>query len=143
MQNLFIGVFPEGLVYADKSREEHGDYKHVAFLSYATLRFHVRDEKSPLLKAAREHAASVQDRAGQEYEISAAGQTVTLGHGVKVLNLTCCCCGQSTKGRQWWNRDTGYGLCPGCAAWIAQRESPEQMKQSYGIPEYHYFTKES
>ena len=28
--------------------------------------------------------------------------------------LTCCCCGCLTKGRQWWNRDTGYGLCNGC-----------------------------
>lgn len=28
--------------------------------------------------------------------------------------LTCCCCGNETLGRQWWNRDTGYGLCNRC-----------------------------
>lgn len=28
--------------------------------------------------------------------------------------LTCCCCGGELWGRQWWNRDTGFGICPGC-----------------------------
>lgn len=29
--------------------------------------------------------------------------------------LICCCCGASVIGRQWWNRDTGYGICEPCA----------------------------
>lgn len=31
-------------------------------------------------------------------------------------HLTCCCCGQYAGWfRQWWNRDTGYGICRPCA----------------------------
>lgn len=30
------------------------------------------------------------------------------------VRLYCCCCGGVTYGRQWPNRDTGYGLCDGC-----------------------------
>lgn len=33
----------------------------------------------------------------------------------KIKRLTCCVCGSETRGRQWWNRDTGYGLCESCA----------------------------
>lgn len=33
-----------------------------------------------------------------------------------LVSLTCCCCGGGLWGRQWWNRDTGYGLCNGCIA---------------------------
>lgn len=31
-----------------------------------------------------------------------------------IRDLTCCCCGSWTRGRQWWNRDTGFGLCDDC-----------------------------
>lgn len=55
-----------------------------------------------------------------------------------IRRLTCCCCGASTKGRQWWNRDTGFGLCPKCADWIAGRETPEDMERSYGVKGIHY-----
>lgn len=34
---------------------------------------------------------------------------------VPIRTLTCCCCGEPTKGRQWHNRDAGYGLCRSCA----------------------------
>lgn len=55
-----------------------------------------------------------------------------------ILSLTCACCGNGTRGRQWWNRDTGYGLCPRCAAWIETRETPEAMQECYGRKGYHY-----
>lgn len=58
-----------------------------------------------------------------------------------IRSLTCCCCSASTRGRQWYNRDTGFGLCPKCAAWIATRETPEAMQENYGAPNVHYFTK--
>ena len=58
----------------------------------------------------------------------------------EVKPLTCCCCGESTHGRQWHNRDTGYGLCPKCAQWIATRETPETMHENYGEPGVHYFS---
>ena len=56
--------------------------------------------------------------------------------------LTCCCCGSSTVGRQWWNRDTGYGLCGKCADWISTRESAAEMRLSYGVPGIHYSVEE-
>lgn len=67
--------------------------------------------------------------------------TVELVETVKVL--TCCCCGADAPGRQWYNRDAGYGLCPRCAKWIATRETPETMQNLYGTPGVHYFTEES
>lgn len=33
----------------------------------------------------------------------------------RIMILRCCCCGCETRGRQWWNRDRGFGLCPTCA----------------------------
>ena len=61
-------------------------------------------------------------------------------------NLTCCCCGAATRGRQWWNRDTGYGLCSKCAAWVSTRKpfsslshmSAEEMRENYGVAGVHY-----
>lgn len=32
-----------------------------------------------------------------------------------IRRLICACCGSETKGRQWWNRDTGFGVCVPCA----------------------------
>src|SRR5687768_17570220 len=73
--------------------------------------------------------------------MDAGGNTVygpvTIG---STQSLTCCCCGTSTRGRQWYNRDTGFGLCPKCARWIATRETPEAMQSNYGTPEVNYFT---
>lgn len=47
--------------------------------------------------------------------------------------LQCACCGERTKGKQHWNQDTGYGLCPRCAVWIAGRKGDEELK-GYGTP---------
>lgn len=56
-----------------------------------------------------------------------------------VVSLTCCCCGKSTQGRQWYNRDKGYGLCANCAEWIKSRgTSAEEMQSLYGIKGTHY-----
>lgn len=62
-----------------------------------------------------------------------------------VRRLTCCCCAGSTTGRQWYNRDTGYGLCTKCADWIASRprkmtEPPtaDEMQSLYGVRGTHY-----
>lgn len=54
--------------------------------------------------------------------------------------LECCCCGGATKGRQWWNRDDGYGLCDSCIEYcgadVAMGETdPEKC---YGVRGYHY-----
>jgi len=56
-----------------------------------------------------------------------------------VRSLECCCCGAGTRGRQWWNRDTGYGLCEGCAERLPSRGVPaEEMRDLYGIRGVHY-----
>lgn len=53
-------------------------------------------------------------------------------------SLTCCICGRNAYGKQWWNRDKGYGLCLDCAAkWIKKSEITE-FKRSYGEPGRHW-----
>jgi len=68
----------------------------------------------------------------------------------RARNLTCACCGQSTRGRQWWNRDTGYGVCPRCADDNTKRygeglaadtkENPcsQTTHALYGVRGYHF-----
>jgi hypothetical protein len=55
--------------------------------------------------------------------------------------LSCCCCSQKTEGRQWWNRDRGYGLCEKCAEIIEDEEDEKTMKELYGIKGIHYQVK--
>lgn len=55
-----------------------------------------------------------------------------------VETLICCCCGEHTLNRQWWNRDTGFGLCRNCADQIAKIEDSDTMKECYGVKGYHY-----
>ena len=52
--------------------------------------------------------------------------------------LHCCCCGAATRGRQWYNRDTGYGLCRGCVDRCSRNETPEEVKSLYGVRGVHY-----
>lgn len=80
---LFIGLFPAGIVYCDTSREEAGDYKRIAFMSYAKLDLEIDDPKSDLLGLIREAAAKIQARRGESFVVSGCGQTVLLGGGAK------------------------------------------------------------
>ena len=77
--SLFIGVFPCGISYCDRSRDVDGDYAKVAFLPYDTLALRIDAPRSPLLAEIRAHAAKLQARAGQHFDISATGQGVILG----------------------------------------------------------------
>jgi hypothetical protein len=86
------------------------------------------------------HAAGGQIHHSQWIESEKDLVFAALCEAQSIITLTCCCCGTSTHGRQWYNRDTGYGLCPKCAKWIATRETPETMQSNYGTPEVHYFT---
>ena len=53
--------------------------------------------------------------------------------------MTCSCCGSGCMCRQWFNRDTGYGLCASCANWIEGRgATAEEMKSNYGVRGVHY-----
>jgi hypothetical protein len=81
MSALFIGIFPAGISYADRTREEYGDYARLAFLPYSTLKLDVRDNCPPALRAEIEaHAATL--KAGDSFRVSTCGQTVQLGGAV-------------------------------------------------------------
>lgn len=55
-----------------------------------------------------------------------------------VRSLTCCCCGELTRGRQWRNRDTGFGLCPACIPLCERNETPEGFASLYGERGIHF-----
>ena len=39
-------------------------------------------------------------------------------HTGPVVRMRCACCDGWCYGRQWHNRDTGFGLCGDCATWL-------------------------
>lgn len=81
---IFSGVYPCGIVYADRKREVAGDYKRLGFLDFATLTLKIeRDCTRHLAEEIRKDARAIQNQRGQQYEISSSGQTITLGHGLK------------------------------------------------------------
>lgn len=54
-------------------------------------------------------------------------------------HLTCCVCSAPAgRWQQHWNRDTGWGICPPCAAEQAGTETPERMVELYGQPGVNY-----
>ena len=58
----------------------------------------------------------------------------------KLRNLTCCCCGaEAGRYRQHWNRDTGFGMCAKCIAWVRDRGMPEaEIHDLYGVEGVNY-----
>ena len=79
-QRIFIGCFPEGIVYADRTVEIDGDYARLAFLSYSTLKLEFFPACPLQLKQEiRDSAARIQTKRGEHFQISACGQTVILG----------------------------------------------------------------
>ena len=46
--------------------------------------------------------------------------------------LGCCCCGSDAGFfEQHWNRDTGFGICARCVAWLRSRGSSEDEIADY------------
>lgn len=77
---LFVGLYPGGVVYADRGREVHGDYARLAVLGYRKLELAIEKDCPQELRLLIEaDAATFQARRGQQLEISTAGQTVLLG----------------------------------------------------------------
>ncbi|MGA2107227.1 MAG: hypothetical protein ABSH25_06250 [Syntrophorhabdales bacterium] len=77
---LFIGIYPTGVSYADRSREECGDYKRLAFLNFHTLALDIeKDCPADLRERIVADASTIQARRGQQFQTSTSGQTVTLG----------------------------------------------------------------
>lgn len=56
----------------------------------------------------------------------------------KPEELICACCGSYTFGRQWYNQDKGYGLCPSCYTWLSTKESSDEIQFSYGVRGVHF-----
>jgi hypothetical protein len=102
---LFIGVFPAGISYADRERIRAGDYARLAFLSYATLVLDVEPDCPEYLRKEIEgHAATLQARRGEHYEVSAAGQMVLLGGSATVARAAGA---QIEAAHPWGYRSTG------------------------------------
>jgi hypothetical protein len=66
-------------------------------------------------------------------EGAAAGKTAP------IVDLRCCCCDSATRGRQWWNRDTGYGLCDDCIEYCRVADVKHgDTARAYGIRGFHW-----
>lgn len=61
-----------------------------------------------------------------------------------VKHLTCNCCGGDAPAlKQWYNRDTGYGMCGKCIANIRAGKigsvmSEEEIRECYGVEGIHW-----
>ena len=66
--------------------------------------------------------------------ITGFNKNMTLVSEGKPQRLTCCCCGDIAVGRQWWNRDKGFGLCTNCVGFC----QAEGSNDCYGIEGVHY-----
>ena len=88
-KRLFSGFFPCGIVYADRHREEAGDYKRLGFLSYSTLILDIEPDCPAALKTQiRNDAATFQARRGESQAI-AGNTTITLGLANCKASLFC------------------------------------------------------
>lgn len=80
---------------------------------------------------------------GIEFEVEYVSyESVTPIEERPARSLTCCCCGELTIGRQWWNRDNGFGLCNACAERISEIEDEAHMESCYGKKGIHYALKQ-
>lgn len=79
-ENLFVGAYPTGWVYADKKVAKNHDYKTVAFLPFDTLELDLyKDCPADLAKYIKQDARALQMRIGEEFQITTSGQTILLG----------------------------------------------------------------
>ena len=58
--------------------------------------------------------------------------------GQPLRRLLCSCCGAATRGVQWHNRDTGWGLCANCIDYCKRGETAESFERLYGVFGIHY-----
>lgn len=85
---VFSGIFCTGIGWADRTVEKGGDYKRLAFLYFKTLELEIeKDCPANLREYIVAEAAKVQSRKGEQFQISTAGQTITLGWGL--TDATC------------------------------------------------------
>ena len=82
-ERIFVATMATGIGYADRTQEEHGDWKRLGHLFYSDLRAEIAEDcPSELEEEIRAHMAQIQARKGEQYQISTSGQTITLGHAL-------------------------------------------------------------
>ena len=52
--------------------------------------------------------------------------------------LRCTCCGESYRGRQWWNQDCGYGLGDCCVEYCGADPAPGAYSDCYWVSGIHF-----
>jgi hypothetical protein len=57
--------------------------------------------------------------------------------------LMCACCGGEAPGRQWWNRDKGYGVCARCFERTVKAEGLAMAVFRYGRPGVNHSKKKA
>lgn len=57
-----------------------------------------------------------------------------------LVYMICASCGDATRGRQWWNRDKGFGLCLKCIK-LNQAEAYHVEHSAWGIRGFHFDVK--
>ena len=61
-----------------------------------------------------------------------------------IRRLCCTRCGEPTRGRQWFNLDTGHGLCAPCGDWFEANPTPgETVEELAGKRGVHWDIKEA
>ncbi len=80
-ERIFVGTFPTGISYADRSVEVGDDYKRLAFLPFSTLvlEWYAKRVSPDVRDYVERDAAKIQSRRGQDHPVSSSGQTVVLG----------------------------------------------------------------
>jgi hypothetical protein len=106
---LFIGMYPTGVAYADRSREIAGDYVRLAFMLYSNLKVVTnRDCPPDLRESILESVKSFKDRQGESILIG--GGYVHLGSDYETAPKfhlgKCKGCGEITR--------IADGKCRGC-----------------------------
>ena len=60
---------------------------------------------------------------------------------MNIITLTCACCGGEAPAlKQWFNQDTGHGICAPCLERIRAKgkETEEQLRDWYGVAGVHH-----
>ncbi len=60
-----------------------------------------------------------------------------------IKRLVCSCCDGEAIGRQWWNRDVGFGLCRSCIPFASRGLTDADMERTYGKRGVHYDIREN
>ena len=80
---IFLAIMPTGWWWTDRTREEHGDYAKLAFLSFSKLELEIfKGCPEDLRERIEKQAEKFRAMSGEDYQISSSGQTIRLGHAL-------------------------------------------------------------